>query len=475
MGMKNKKVIVHIGTRKTGTSSIQKTLGENRSELIRHNIYYPGFEPYNHISTFTPIFLEDPKRNISMIKRGVTNEEEADRICNRLRNKWIKEFKKCECDNFIISAESLSLPKFNLNAVKRMRIFLEEYFEEIQIIVYFRSFNALMNSQVQQHIKNGITDRTFIKIVDSYINNPKLGIHYSGNIAHWEKVFGLAEIIIRPFDKKSFYNDSLVDDFLFSLGFNPNDIAIHEYKTNEALGKNAIVFLEKYNQRYPGIKNGLLNHERGLGSKYPPIEVYQKCDDEKFTMDIHYTREQAELINREVDYANQFFEDEYKFSHVEAREGDSVYPVAEDIPLEYFIDLINNYNQYIDELKTKDLNENLMVGNGVLSLYLLSSKRKVVVLKNLVRYAICRLTGLRGFDKEYYVKKYPFVTDRVKDPLLHFLVRGVYRGYNPNPEFNVSAYVAMHPEIILTGENALIHYIKNNKQAVDGLQKIQGA
>ena len=34
-------LIIHIGTHKTGTSSLQTFLATNRSVLIKHGIYYP--------------------------------------------------------------------------------------------------------------------------------------------------------------------------------------------------------------------------------------------------------------------------------------------------------------------------------------------------------------------------------------------------------------------------------------------------
>jgi hypothetical protein len=456
--MKNKKVIVHIGTRKTGTSSIQKTLGENRVELIKHNIYYPSLKPFNHISIFTPIFLDAPEKYGALIKRGVTSNREALKACARLQSKWINEFNKCECDNFIISAESLTSPVFALNAVRRLKEFLEEYFEEIVIVVYFRHYNSFINSQVQQVIKNGHGSKSIGTILNQYLDNPNSEIFYSNNIKNWVEVFGYDHLIIKPFDIESFRSNSLVEDFLYAAGLNTDGIDIQEYKINESLGKNSIAFLERLNQKYPALKNNMLNPERGLNPRFIPVKPFQDCPDEKFALNLNYTEEQAKNLNKEIDYVNQFFDDEFKFKYLESDSKENVYPSADDIPVAFFVELINNYNKRLEEFINKEKEE-----PKTIKIYLIASKQKHIVVKNLLRYIKYRFFGLKGFDKEYYVKEYPQVKERVRDPLLHFLVRGVYRGYNPNPDFDIKKYIKSHPKLIALGGNALIHYNRTQK------------
>ncbi len=71
----------------------------------------------------------------------------------------------------------------------------------------------------------------------------------------------------------------------------------------------------------------------------------------------------------------------------------------------------------------------------------------------------------RNFDKKYYMENYSshFRDGSKINPKMHFYFRGVYYGFNPSENFDVSTYVSKNPEIIDTKENALTHYIKNKK------------
>lgn len=466
---KNKRIILHIGTVKAGSSSIQDTMGSNRKKLLNHNIYYPSNKPYNHIARFVPIFLDNPKNSIFFIKKGIVKKEDIEKKCNFYKNIWINEFKKCNCDNFIISAETLSISMTSEKSLLRIKKFLSIYFEEIDIIIYMRHYNTLLASEIQQVVKNGRESVKLPDLLKKLIEKENSYIYYRNNIKKWIEVFGMDKIIVRPFDKSVFKNGNLIDDFLFSLGFNINNIDINEIRANESIGENAVTFLERFNQKYPEVKNGKRNPERGLVSQHMPKKAFRVYNDEKFSPKINYTKQQAKKLNKEIDYINQFFEDGYAFEHIKAVEEKTVFKKAEDIPVDFFVELINNYNKRIEELLMK--NEELKKDNNYtmqsdlgINIYLLNSKSILITSKNLLRYTRYKIFGLEGFDINYYIKRYPYVTDRVKDPLLHFLIRGVYRGYNPNASFNTKKYLHKYPEIIASGDNALIHYNKRKKR-----------
>ena len=437
ISMKKKKIILHMGTMKTGSSSIQETLGKNREELLKHNIYYPEIKPYNHLSTFIPIFLDNPVNYFPLYKQGINTSIDANKKCEELQKMWVDEFLKCKCDNFIISAEQLSLPLFNKNAILRLKNELEKYFEEIIVIVYIRHYETLIDSKLQQNIKRGFTNMGFEELANMLLNNPKSGISYSNNIKEWMNIFSKKNILVRPFDKKNFINGSLLDDFFYAVGLDFNNMKIKEIRTNESIGSNAVAFLERYNRKYPVLKNRKINNERGLAASGTPTSLYCSVNDEKIKFNINYTEEQAKKLNEEINYINQFFEDGYEFQHVEAGDGKTEYPSADDIPIEFFLELINNYNKHVERLLMRNENlrrkQNLMNKNNVdynykkmKEAYLIKAKQKSVMFKNIYKYLKYKIIGLEGFDKEYYIKAYPYITDRAKDPLLHFLIRGVY-------------------------------------------------
>jgi len=366
---KIKRLILHIGTGKTGSTSIQDSLGHARDVLLEYNIYYPRIRPYNHIFTFVPIFLEDPEKSFVFGRQLLASEDKTIKVQN-YREAWVKEIEACDRDNFIISAEDFTLPFFKVDAVTRLKEFIEEYFERATIIAYVRHYDTLIPSQIQQDVKNSSNTKDLRDITKFFLNCPPL-ISYRQNLRKWIKVFGRENIVVRPFDPQVFYRGSLLSDFFHACNLPADDISIPEVVSNESIGKHAVAFLQKYNQTYPVFINGSVNPERGLSQKNHPIDLYRKLKDERFRIEMNYSPEQAQKINDEIDYVNRFFSEGYQFQHVHTQNQEVNVSTVDEIPIEFFVELINNYNRKVNNQQERfethrEQNENLREHNEYL-------------------------------------------------------------------------------------------------------------
>jgi hypothetical protein len=370
---KNKRLILHIGTVKTGTSSIQESLGRSRNALLAHHIHYPTIRPYNHIFTLPPIFVKDPGR-IDWFRRKLQPFEDKEIKVQGFAREWRREFESCRRDDdFIISAEHLSAAFFVEEAVQRLKEFVEPYFEKVTIIAYIRHYDSWIPSEVQQSIKNGFSARNDIfAMVQNLQNCPPL-MSYQKSLQKWVNVFGREAVVVRPFNPRSFYRNSLLSDFFHACGLPADDISIPEIRTNESLSAHAVAFLHKYNQIYPLFVNGAVNSNRGLIRDGLPVQMYNKLPYEKFKLDLVYSPQQAQTLNEEIDYVNQFFAEGERFQHISPAEGQTRVPNADDIPVEFFVELINNYNRQIEGLRRRVHNQ--QVQNSF------SGKRKAYIKK----------------------------------------------------------------------------------------------
>ena len=61
------------------------------------------------------------------------------------------------------------------------------------------------------------------------------------------------------------------------------------------------------------------------------------------------------------------------------------------------------------------------------------------------------------FDCNYYLTKYP---DVIIDPVIHFVLIGAEKGYNPSKNFDTLFYLEHYPEVKDSGLNALGHYVE---------------
>jgi len=63
------------------------------------------------------------------------------------------------------------------------------------------------------------------------------------------------------------------------------------------------------------------------------------------------------------------------------------------------------------------------------------------------------------FDAEWYRQRYPEVAAHT-NPLVHYLKRGGFEGFNPNPYFDSEWYLSVNPDLATTGINPLVHFVR---------------
>jgi len=114
---------------------------------------------------------------------------------------------------------------------------------------------------------------------------------------------------------------------------------------------HAIAFLRKYSQAYPLFIKDSVNLDRRLVRQSIPFQLYRDLSDENFKLELIYSPEYAQRFNKEVDFVNRFFEDGYQFHHVSPGVGNTNVPNADDIPVEFFVKLVYNYNKKIETLE----------------------------------------------------------------------------------------------------------------------------
>jgi hypothetical protein len=335
-----RRLILHIGMHKTGTTSIQNELSKSRDILEKHKVHYPVFRQANHSLNFGPLFVDNPNISELFKNAGVYGEKAIEAEKNRLQEMWIKEFERFDGKDFIISGEQLSL--LSHDGVRRLRAFVAPYFDDVKIIVYVREPLSFLRSAMQQRIKGG----------KRYSHLPKL---YKSRIIHYVQEFGDENVIVRPFLSEAFAGGDLFTDFFASLGIDVDLGLSFEDKSNEALGINSLRMLTEYNKRYPYLVDDKINEKRGLVSNRGYFfSILRRVCDDKYDLDFEVTEQMAKELNEEVRYVNNYLPAEFKFNEVQPRKGSGAGLESDNIPLEYFIDLINEYNMEIDRLLKRD-------------------------------------------------------------------------------------------------------------------------
>lgn len=226
-----KKLILHIGTEKTGTTSLQRWASSNRSILLKNGIAYSSvLGDSNHHKIFLSVLREKVwKQNASSFDiSGYPAERQS--FSEAVRSNFANEvvgMEKHGAHNFFISSEHCHSRLITKDEVTSLHCLLAPFFDEIVIVCFLRPQIEMAVSLASTAARGGgIVDRVFFERVSEdteYFN-------YEALTQRWGEVFGYENIKMVPFKR---YPDT-VKFFLEFFDLNSEDFE-KPRRSNEAL------------------------------------------------------------------------------------------------------------------------------------------------------------------------------------------------------------------------------------------------
>lgn len=224
MSKPHMKLILHIGTAKTGSTSIQKGLFKLRKSLREQRCLYPGkgnshhavaalVRPFNKLRRYTQSKHRDNPQKVF---------QKAEALRDEIRNS--------EADYVLLSSEFLC--KFSSDEVAALVEALGFSPAEVYAICYVRQPSRFFLSAIQQKLKASVT-----------IPNPfEQKYDFQGMLQSWGDVIGSDHVIVRAFDREQLHRGDVVSDLLHVLSENFS-IALPDY-TPAGMEKNASLSAE---------------------------------------------------------------------------------------------------------------------------------------------------------------------------------------------------------------------------------------
>ena len=207
------KAIVHIGTEKTGTSSIQLFLLKNRKKLLRHGYHFLQ-SAGNTNNWALPAYCSVENRFDDFYRvHAVKDEAELEAFKKRFVQNFEAELRACDRNvhTVVISSEHFHSRLRSDEEIRNVKQVLSKHFSEIKIICYLREQGATCASWYSTSMKSGGTDSFFDFVrrcrPDNYYFN------YLELLNKWESFFGFDALDVALFDPQRFLNGSLLDDF----------------------------------------------------------------------------------------------------------------------------------------------------------------------------------------------------------------------------------------------------------------------
>jgi hypothetical protein len=249
---------LHIGTEKTGTTSVQRFFRTNRELLARSGILYP-VAPGNENHTGLAVAAQKLSRRGALRKlKGVQSVEEAREFRSTLMDELAGEFSIGHYRTVVMSGEHCSSRLLDDAEVQWLKNALSPFFENIYIVVYIRRQDDYLLSTYSTSVKSGATRELALppeRLIQCRYDHWDL-------LSRWARIFGREQIICRKFERSQLKSQDIVDDFLSITGIDPALGLVRPEHVNESLDADSLEFLRLFNGYVPRIAKNGLNPER---------------------------------------------------------------------------------------------------------------------------------------------------------------------------------------------------------------------
>lgn len=210
MESKKVKLILHIGTEKTGTTTLQAFLEVNREALARQGFVYLKTPGLSNSRKLVMCCMDDDQVDEEIELAGIIDPD--------VRERWRKDFLrdlKEECSTLnpgqtaIISSEHFHSRLTTESGIERLHRLLSDMGFMPQIVVYLRRQDELAASLYNTLIRNGYSQSKIFPEttnLDPYFN-------YESLLNKWSSVFGKENLFPFIYKKNCIYHGGIVSNF----------------------------------------------------------------------------------------------------------------------------------------------------------------------------------------------------------------------------------------------------------------------
>lgn len=241
------RLVLHIGTEKTGTTSVQESLAGNRQKLAELGYCYPVSPgPANHVWLAMLAgqdrlvvdlagFLGVPVPDLDLARAGFRRAFQAEMAAL-----------PASVHTVVLSNEHCHGRLVRREEIQELKRFLAPHFREVEVWLYLRRQDRLAVSHYSTKLRGNFTaERIFPKVHPSawYYNYFELA-------SAWAEVFGRDAMRLRIYERRELLGQDVATDFLAQLGIeDPAALLGLAQEANTALSALGQVVLLEFNRR----------------------------------------------------------------------------------------------------------------------------------------------------------------------------------------------------------------------------------
>ncbi|MEZ9628231.1 hypothetical protein AB4304_01860 [Vibrio breoganii] len=233
-------VIIHIGLHKTGTTTIQKFMYENKNSISNYEFVCRdknGIDRTDGNSYFlldTSDFHKEESRKFNLdIHTLISNVRHSNR------------------NSVIISTEAFSWIS-DIGELSKLKDELYKVAKKVTIICYVRKLIDFSKSVYSEACKplntlSSLHEFRYMPFDLRLLNNDFIKNYYTyNNLVVWKEVFRDSNVIMRPFNKLEWVYENLIVDFLSCINVKDDNLlskALVYQSSNKSLSKLQIIYM----------------------------------------------------------------------------------------------------------------------------------------------------------------------------------------------------------------------------------------
>jgi hypothetical protein len=207
-----KRVVLHIGTHKTGTTSIQRFLRDHEELLRAAGVVFPPglLRDANHMELHMLAMRagrESPARRAHPDAAGPAWEASA-------REHVRRAVAEATADTVVLSAEGLWFLRHD-DEMTRLRDLFGEH--DVEVVVLVRDATSFLASYARTLDELGIA-RSGDPASVAYVESDSWLVDVDGNLARWRAAFGADRVTVLDYDACVRADGSVIPAFLERLG-----------------------------------------------------------------------------------------------------------------------------------------------------------------------------------------------------------------------------------------------------------------
>lgn len=207
-----KRIVVHVGVHKTGTTSIQEFLHIHRETLrtLSVDFYLGAYIPSNHVELHVAAMRFGRSSPFKMSKDLTVDETFRDRIRKQVHESVTNSSYNC----VVFSAEGLSYLRYE-DEMQRLKDMFPE--SRIDIVMYVRDAAGFLASYVEEMKKHRLP-QNIEKDSFAYTGQDSWLIDFESRLSGFRSVFGRQNVITIDYDHELRKAGSVIPSFLGVLG-----------------------------------------------------------------------------------------------------------------------------------------------------------------------------------------------------------------------------------------------------------------